>query len=180
VRRRLGRGLREAGRLRVPLLLRRANRAFAAGDFAAAANDFEELALAAEARGGSRAPIFHIQVGRAKVMAGDLQAGMAALTHGLGLLEAQGRKLRLRHLGTRLRVELQGLGHDTEAEELGLYLERATSGAGDSEEPLPSSPALLPTHCPGCGAPLRVDEIEWLDPQTAECAYCGSPVRAAH
>jgi hypothetical protein len=36
---------------------------------------------------------------------------------------------------------------------------------------------VLPTHCPSCGAALRPDEIEWLDESTAECAYCGSPVR---
>ena len=31
--------------------------------------------------------------------------------------------------------------------------------------------------CPSCGAAVRPDEVEWLDYVTAECAYCGSPVR---
>lgn len=35
----------------------------------------------------------------------------------------------------------------------------------------------LPTHCPHCGAALYREEVNWLDGQTAECDYCGSPVR---
>ena len=43
----------------------------------------------------------------------------------------------------------------------------------------PSSPqAALPTLCPACSAPLRSDEVEWIDAQSAACAYCGSRVRA--
>jgi hypothetical protein len=34
----------------------------------------------------------------------------------------------------------------------------------------------LPTSCPKCGAPLRSDEIEWIDQITACCSYCGSVV----
>jgi len=37
---------------------------------------------------------------------------------------------------------------------------------------------ILPTHCPGCGGPVRADEVDWLDDVTAECNWCGSPVRA--
>ena len=36
---------------------------------------------------------------------------------------------------------------------------------------------ILPTHCPSCGAAMKPDEVEWLDEITAECGYCGSPVR---
>jgi hypothetical protein len=38
--------------------------------------------------------------------------------------------------------------------------------------------AALPKKCPSCNAPLRSDEVEWIDAQSAECAYCGSVVRA--
>jgi hypothetical protein len=34
----------------------------------------------------------------------------------------------------------------------------------------------LPTSCPKCGAPLRVDEVEWVDEMTASCSFCGSVV----
>jgi hypothetical protein len=47
-------------------------------------------------------------------------------------------------------------------------------------ESAPLKRPLLPTHCPACGAAVRPDEVEWLDDVTAECAYCGSPVREEH
>jgi hypothetical protein len=37
-------------------------------------------------------------------------------------------------------------------------------------------PRHLPTNCPKCGAPLRADEIEWVDAITASCSFCGSVV----
>jgi hypothetical protein len=37
---------------------------------------------------------------------------------------------------------------------------------------------VLPTHCPSCGAALNSREVTWLDEATAECLYCGGPVRA--
>jgi Zn finger protein HypA/HybF involved in hydrogenase expression len=49
------------------------------------------------------------------------------------------------------------------------------AGVGTSaEKPKP----ILPTNCPGCGGPIRSDEVEWADEVTAECPYCGSAVRA--
>jgi endogenous inhibitor of DNA gyrase (YacG/DUF329 family) len=42
---------------------------------------------------------------------------------------------------------------------------------------IPARKPILPTHCPACGGTVRPDEVEWLDEITAECAYCGSPVR---
>jgi hypothetical protein len=51
-----------------------------------------------------------------------------------------------------------------------------------SESPTQRGPdpsrLILPTHCPSCGGPLRADEVQWLDSFNAECAFCGSPVRA--
>jgi hypothetical protein len=33
---------------------------------------------------------------------------------------------------------------------------------------------LLPSKCPGCGAPVRGHEVEWTGPQSADCPYCGT------
>jgi hypothetical protein len=38
-------------------------------------------------------------------------------------------------------------------------------------------PSRLPSHCQACGAAVRPDEVEWVDEQIVECAYCGSPIR---
>lgn len=37
-------------------------------------------------------------------------------------------------------------------------------------------PRHLPTSCPKCGAPLRSDEVEWVDAVTASCSFCGSVI----
>jgi hypothetical protein len=33
---------------------------------------------------------------------------------------------------------------------------------------------LLPSKCPGCGAPVREDKVQWTGPQSADCPYCGT------
>ena len=38
-------------------------------------------------------------------------------------------------------------------------------------------PKSIPTHCPGCGAPLNPGNLRWHDPSTGECLYCGNAIR---
>jgi hypothetical protein len=50
---------------------------------------------------------------------------------------------------------------------------------------LPQPPALpqvpgqqrLPATCKQCGAPVRGDEVEWINQYSAECIYCGSVIQ---
>jgi len=35
----------------------------------------------------------------------------------------------------------------------------------------------LPEACTQCGAPLRSDEVEWVDAYSVECNYCGAVVQ---
>jgi hypothetical protein len=37
----------------------------------------------------------------------------------------------------------------------------------------------LPPACTQCGAPLRSDEVEWIDDQTVECGYCGALIKTS-
>jgi hypothetical protein len=37
----------------------------------------------------------------------------------------------------------------------------------------------LPPACTQCGAPLRSDEVEWVDSQTVECGYCGALMKTS-
>ncbi len=47
-------------------------------------------------------------------------------------------------------------------------------------QPTPVTPATgrLPTNCPHCGAPVRSNEVHWIDAHTAECAFCGTPIQS--
>ncbi len=166
------------GRPRAPRVspaLRRANALMERGAYEEAAPLLEDLARKAAARRGPRAPHLFLRAGKAYFLAKNADAGMKALRRGLDIL-ARRRQWRVLHqAGERAIEELNEAGYDAEAKEIAAYL----------EETLPEKPAspraaahpALPSHCPGCGAPILPNEVEWLDSQTAECPYCGSPIR---
>lgn len=160
----------------VPPILQEANFAFDKGEFGRAGELFERLANTAGARGGRRAPLFYPQAGRARILAGQTTLGMPSLKRAFELLAKQRRPLRLHRTARRVISEMQERGLEREAAEVESWLTDAAPSA-PSVDPIPQRP-VLPTHCPSCGAAVRPDEIEWLDDVTAECAYCGSPLRA--
>jgi len=64
---------------------------------------------------------------------------------------------------------------------LGRYLDLGPQQVPDQADRLEDTPKALPrlpASCPFCGAPLRSDQVEWIDERRARCAYCGSPVKA--
>ncbi len=159
----------------IPPLLRRANQMLSAGNYAEAADAYEQLARAAEARGGPRAPLFYIQAGRSLIMAGRTANAMEHIERGLGLFAMRGQQVRASNVGARVIGELSARGLKAEAQRIKDYLEELVPGFGAEPAAYKEHPTL-PTHCPGCGAPLRPDEVDWLNGGTATCAYCGSPV----
>ncbi len=179
-RRAFGRPFRRANAGDVPPALRRANQLMAEGQYEAAAKIFENFARAAKTRNGPRAPWFFFQAGAARLRAGQFQPGMAHVRQGLALLAGRGQYQRLANVGTRFVNELKAAGHVAEAEAFHVYVKSLLpEGFITRTEPvMQRAKKVLPTHCPGCGAPLRSDEVEWADEVTAECPYCGSAVRA--
>lgn len=161
----------------VPPILQEANFAFDKGEYGRAGELFEKIAETAAARGGPRAPLFYLQAGRARVLAGQTALGMPSLKRGLELLAQRGQFQRLHQAGNRVVIELKERGLRQEASEVESFLQSALPTLPSPDvASVPPKRSLLPTHCPSCGAGLRPDEVEWLDEATAECAYCGSPV----
>ncbi len=163
----------------VPPALQHATRLMASGEYTEAAGIYEQFAEIALARNGPRTPWFFLQAGQARLLQGQVSVGMQHILQGLGLLAARGQLQKLYHAGTRFTTELNSRGHSAEATQLQDYLKKTLpagfvprSGAG-LEAPHP----VLPTTCPGCGGPIRSDEVDWVDAVTAECPYCGSAVR---
>lgn len=179
MRRRFHRQARKAfAKQIIPPILQEANLAFDKGEFGRAAELFERIAEGADARGGPRAPLFHLQAGRARIYAGQTALGIPSLKRGLALLAERQQHQRLLHAKTRVIDELKARGLTKEAADIEAWLKTIAPTASDFVTQLPpSKKPLLPTHCPQCGAALRPDEVEWLDEVTAECGYCGSPVR---
>ena len=175
MRRVFRRHIRKSLAQEVPPVLQEANFAFSKGEYGRSAELFEKIARVADGRGGPRAPLFHLQAGRARILAGQAALGVPSLKRGLELLAQRRQFQRLQQFGTRTVNELNEHGLKNEAAEIEALLKSVLP-----EMPLSEATAkkpVLPTHCPSCGAPLRPDEVEWLDDVTAECGFCGSPVR---
>lgn len=178
MRRMFRRQMRKGFAPNIPPILQEANHAFDKGEYGRAAELFEQIAQGADARGGPRAPLFHLQAGRSRIYAGQTSLGTPSLKRGLELLAQRKQFSRLHKAGQRVTAELKEHGLIEEAAEIERLLNSALPSTTNLEKvSAPAKRPILPTHCPQCGAALRPDEVEWLDESTAECAYCGSPVR---
>lgn len=159
--------------------LRRAHEMMSMGEYAQAAMTFEQLAHVAEMRDALRAPYLYFQAGRARMLNNQVVAALPHLKHGLELLISSGRYNHLYKAGQRIAQELKLRGLEREALEIAALV--GTSVPAMADMPTERGPdlakILLPTHCESCGGPIRSTEVEWLDARTAECPYCGSPVR---
>ena len=176
--RRTLRSLRGASRRGASQALITANQMFESRNYQEAAERFEAIAQTTETRGELRAPQFYLQAGRARILAGQIEDGLAHLKHGLSLFVKRGEWLHLRRASRRVVNELNERGLTDAAEEVTTWLNGAMPvNVQNIPEKTPARKPVLPTHCPSCGAALRPDEVDWLDDITAECAYCGSPVR---
>jgi len=176
MRRRFRRDIRKTLAQEVPPILQEAHFTFDKGEYGRAAELFERIARGADERGGPRAPMFHLQAGRARVLAGQVALGMPSIKRGLELFAQRKQYPRLNEAGNRVVRELNEKGLKKEADEIDGWLRSALpSGFVAFDQPVKRP--TLPTHCPSCGAPLKTGEVEWLDDMTAECLYCGSPVR---
>lgn len=165
-----------------PPALQRAHELMASGDYAGAAFAFEQLASAAETRNGPRAPFLFLQAGRARVSQNQPALAVAHFKRGLMLLGDSGRYNQLYRVGQRVMQELKMRGLEKEAREIAVVV--GANIPAIAEMPTERCPDLgrvvLPTHCASCGGPVRTAEVEWVDPITAECPYCGTPIRVEH
>lgn len=178
MRRLFRRNIRKTLAHEVPPVLQEAIFMFDKGEYGRAGELFERIAQTTDARGGPRAPLFHLQAGRARVLAGQTKLGIPSLKRGLELLAQRSQWQKLQQAAERVIAELNDRGLSNEAMEMESWIRNLSPSMPAMEaQSVPVKRPSLPTHCPSCGAALRPDEVEWLDDATAECAYCGSPVR---
>ena len=173
-----GRSIRRMMRSGIPPLLIRSNELLAEGQFAEAAQGLEQLARAADTRGGRHAARLYLEAGRARILAAQSTAGVDLMNRGFELLAASRLPHRLPRSASRIIADLQERGFTQEAQQITARLKTfAPDFTAVPPEPDPVRRPPLPTRCPGCGAPVRPDEVVWLDDTSAECEYCGSPIR---
>jgi hypothetical protein len=160
--------------------LQRAHELMALGNYTEAAVEFENLAQRAEERKGPLAPFLFLQAGSARIQLKQNVTGMAHFRHGLELFSTSGRYHQLYRTGGRIIRELNAHGMEKEAQEISKLVQRNIPAISESPTQRGPDPdrAALPTHCRSCGGPVRSDEVDWIDATTAECTFCGSPIRA--
>ena len=167
-------------------MLQRANELMAINDFAGAALAYEELAQAAKARMGPAAPHLYLQAGRARILAGQVPVGIVHIKQALSLFVERGEWEKFYRNRRRAVAELYRLELGEEANKLSSFLsDKIPDGMEEASQVgsivtgrVERRKAILPAKCQGCGAPLRSDEVEWVDEVSAECPFCGSIARS--
>ena len=159
-------------------LLNQAHSLEASGKYNEAAQLFARLSDETAKRGmNDRAGNLSLQAARCYANDGDGQTALARARNGLRLLTQAGREHRA---SVALTQAIDGLrARDFGAEADALQKEFANL-LQEAETPAEAEPAprRLPPKCVNCGGPIRADDVDWIDDATAECPYCGSPVRA--
>lgn len=177
------------GRAGVPPAIRhalqRARRLLDAGREVEAAAIYERLASRAYDRNRLRPGVqMDLEAARAWLRAERLDAAQARALHALDALldrdrlpglvvpiaariadamEAQGDPDAA--AAFREQVEARLAAHEISLDETGGASGHASERRG-----------RLPDQCPSCYAPLRTDEVTWLESDRAQCSYCGSVV----
>jgi len=163
-------------------MLARANELMAIEDFPGAARAFEELAQAAKGRNGPATPFLYMQAGRARILAGQPAVGVVDVRQALDLFAGRKEWIRFQRNQERAVNLLNRFGFNQAAIDLSGYL----ADQIPADQQIGTQPAIpfrkgkgqLPVRCSGCGAPLRSDEVDWVDDCSAECQYCGTIARA--
>jgi len=172
-------------------MLARANRLFHQGEFAEAAPIFDRLARGADERGMlNRAGDLYLQSARCHLEMGKATVAVERGKHALRLFGRAGLFGKIERLMPRMVEALQEKGYKAEAEALRQEVEARLAEVPPGQRPPPGArPAAwpstarpmarreLPAKCSACGAPVKPDDVTWLDPQTAECPYCGSVLK---
>jgi hypothetical protein len=151
---------------------------YLAGNYGGAAPLYQRLAEQAEKKLSPPAPWLHLQAGRSLIRSGNCLPAMKALEHGLSLIISAGSADRAFLVGQQLRELLVELGREDEAGELAQFLRFGLPGYAAYPFSQPAQIGRpLPETCPRCEGPILLAEVAWRNSHTAECAYCGNPVR---
>jgi tetratricopeptide (TPR) repeat protein len=170
-------------------MLARANRLFDQGKFSEAVPIFERLAKGAAQQGmPDRAGDLYLRSARCRLEMGDVSLAVEQAKQALRLFGRARRMGKIERLVPKIVDALQEKGYEAEAEALQREVEMRLAEA--PPEARPGRPALsavegqamarreLPAKCSACGAPVKPNDVTWLDRQTAECPYCGSVLKA--
>ena len=156
-----------------------ANRLFENGDYADAAEVFENLAEKAVARQIPQSPHLFLLAGTARMKADEIQSAIILFKRGLGLILERKKWGHLRKASDNTIERLKSNGFKEQAVELQTWLDgqipddvKALTIWAESTGAF-THKKELPAHCPTCGGPVNPKELEWFG-VNANCNYCGT------
>jgi hypothetical protein len=159
-------------------MLRRANHLLETGQYEQAYPLLKRLADGAMQHGMPvRAANLYLQAARARLEMGGAQDAVDLARRAIGLLARAGQVERLRGLIPRIVEALEKRGYHDQAVALRAEITALLGSTKAAAAPPPPQRGTLPAKCPSCNAPARATEVEWIDNNSAECAYCGSVIR---
>jgi hypothetical protein len=160
--------------------LQRVQRLILVGRFGQAAALLAGLANQVETAGRPRAAAeLHARAAHCYVEGGIASAALAEASSALLSFKGAGMSGRFTRFDANITRKMQAHGMQAGVEAL-----RAQFGAEEIEfkpelqAAAPGRRLILPAACPQCGAPVRGDEVEWIDEHSVECAYCGAVIEA--
>ncbi|HVN56472.1 MAG TPA: hypothetical protein VMT46_19250 [Anaerolineaceae bacterium] len=162
-------------------LLNRANREQELSNFLEAAQIYEVLSEKTLEQKQIRSGYLFLQSGRSYIQADQTGLAMDCIKQGLSILAKAGRMHMIIQVGNRIVSELNYRDRRNEAQLVTNWLDVSLNGSiqafGRSSIEVDPTRPRLPLKCLLCGGTLIPNEVEWLDQNTAECPYCGSPIR---
>ena len=163
--------------------LQRAQRLIRVGRFGQAAALLAGLANQLETAGRPKAAAeLHARAAHCYVESGMVSAALAEASSALSSFKEAGLTGRFTRFEANISRKMQAHGMQAGADALraqyGLGREAQIEVQPDSQVASPGRRLILAAACPRCGAPLRSDEVEWIDERSAECAYCGAVIEA--
>ena len=158
-------------------MLRRANRLMESGQYEQAYPLLKRLADGAARHGMPvRAANLYVRAAHARLEMGSAPDALDLARRAIQLLVAAGQTERLHTLGPRMVQAFEERGHREQAVTLRAEIAALVGSAPAAASTAPR--ATLPAQCPSCSGPVHADQVTWIDAQSAECAYCGSTIRA--
>jgi hypothetical protein len=155
----------------------RANQFFQLGQFENAAMEYAQLAHRMERLGKPRqAANLHAQAALAWAKAGMEPRATNQANIAFSQFTLLGMKQRIIEFKSQFDQALHPesiLKNDPPRVE-----PRETTPSDRVFPPIINQRPKLPAVCSQCGAPIRSDEVEWIDDMSAECDFCGAVLQA--
>ena len=157
----------------------RAQRLIGFGRYDQAGQLLAGLAAELDAAGRPRAAAeMHARAAHCYVEGGIAAAALVEARTALERFREAGMPARFERFHANIYRKMLARGMQFGSESLRSQFGLPAPDAAQPPAPPSAARLVLPTACEKCGAPVRSDEVDWIDSASAECAYCGAVLQA--